>query len=424
MNILYTTTFYPNTDGTSNFIQGLSETLNSFGHNAIVLSSDQETSLKIKSIENLNVIKIPYQVSNYFIKNLSKKRRKSLLTYIKKVINNIESRIISFIRREANKHSFSFLYGLFYDPFGWKLLLKLLKLRTKDVDIIVTTPVCMSCITASLIAAKMKKIPIIITPAYHFMLKSYTQHDKKWAKILKKFDLVITYTYAELNYLHKIGVPRNLLKKIGVGVPFYRINSAGDGNWRKTLKIPKDKFVIIYLTTAIKDRKKGIDTLIKAAINLPSIHFIFVGRSKEDWNKILNLYKLHKQINISYIEFVSNKEKFQLFNAIDLVVKPSLNDSFGLVYFEGMSAGKPIITSNIKAMVEIAKDVGITVPYDNANELIIAIERLNNDKKLYKKLSENAIIKAKKFDWENVAKEYEKTFRHLIEVLNGNKKRN
>ena len=89
-----------------------------------------------------------------------------------------------------------------------------------------------------------------------------------------------------------------------------------------------------------------------------------------------------------------------------------------------MSAGKPIITSNIKAMVEIAKDVGITIPYDNANELIIAIERLNDDKKLYKKLSENALIKVKKFNWENVAKEYEKTFRHLIEVLNGNKKRN
>jgi len=65
-------------------------------------------------------------------------------------------------------------------------LLKLLKLNINDVDIILTTPIPKSCVSATLIAAKLKKIPIVITPAYHFMLKNYTFFDKRWAKIFKK----------------------------------------------------------------------------------------------------------------------------------------------------------------------------------------------------------------------------------------------
>lgn len=414
MKILYTTNIFPNIDGTSIFLQGLSETLNKSGHKSIVLSSSIPTNLKIKSTKNYKIIKIPNQAFDFFFKRFLKERSNRLLNLIKNLINNIESKFVFYSRKLANKCSLSLLWGLLYDVFGWKLLLKLLKLNTNDVDIFFTTPIPRSCIIATLIAARLKKIPVVITPAYHFMLNNYTFFDKRWVKILKKFDRVITYTNAELNYLCKIGVPRKILKTIGVGIPFYKIYSAGDGNWREKLKIPKDKFVILYLNSFIREYYKGIDAVIKASIQLFSIYFIFVGRFKEDWDFLRNKYNLGELKNVIYREYISNDEKYQLYNAVDLIVRPSLNESFGLVFFEGMSAGKPIITSNIEAMTEISKDVGLTIPFDNENELIDAILHLKNNKELYQKLSKNSLIKSENYSWQNIAKKYEKSFKSLI----------
>ncbi|KKK85741.1 hypothetical protein LCGC14_2770270, partial [marine sediment metagenome] len=103
-----------------------------------------------------------------------------------------------------------------------------------------------------------------------------------------------------------------------------------------------------------------------------------------------------------------------LYNAVDLIVKPSINESLGFVYFEGMCAGKPIITSNIAPMIEVSKDVGLSVPFNSENELINAIIRLKEDRDLYGKCSKNALIKAKNQSWEKRGNEFEKTFRELI----------
>jgi len=79
----------------------------------------------------------------------------------------------------------------------------------------------------------------------------------------------------------------------------------------------------LYLNSSIGDYLKGIDAVIKASIQLPSVHFIFVGRYQENWNYLINKYNLQELKNISYIEYVSNEEKYQLYNTVDLIVKPS-----------------------------------------------------------------------------------------------------
>ena len=419
MRILYTTTIFPNTDGTSIFIQGLSENLNKLGNEAIIFTSNLKTSLKIESTKNYKINKIPYQAFDFFFKAFLKedryeRRKNRFLNCIKTRINKLEERVIHIIQRVATKFTFPLIWGLFYDPFGWKLLLRILRLDKKKVDLIFTTPVGRSCIAASLIAGRIKKIPVVVKPAYHFMIRSYTFYDKNWANILNRFNLITTSTNAERDYLCKIGVQQNLMKTIGIGVPFNEINSAGHGKWREKLKISADKFVILYINNSIADRNKGIDLVIKAALKLPSIHFIFIGRYKEEWQEYVKIYKLNDIKNISYIEFVSDKEKYQIFNSVDLIVKPSINDSFGIVFFEGMSAGKPIITSNIKAMVEISKNVGLSVPNNNLNELIKSILCLKNDKVLYQKFSENAHIKSKAYAWDIIAMKYKLALKSLI----------
>ena len=284
----------------------------------------------------------------------------------------------------------------------------------RDIDIIYTCPVPHSLVTAILLVGKIKKIPVAITPAYHYSLNDFSSYDDMWARILRKFNLVIPLTHKELNYLNRIGVPKNIQKVIGAGVPFKEINSAGNGDWRDKLNIPEKKFTVLFLNSSINSYYKGVDSVIKSSILLPSVHFIFVGRFKKDWEVLKKKYDLYKLKNISYIEFVSTKELFQLYNTVDLIIRPSINESFGFVYFEGMCAGKPIITSDIAPMIEVSKDVGLTVPFNNEHELTNAIIRIKEDKVLYRRFSKNALIKARNQSWEKKVHEFEIAFKRLI----------
>lgn len=420
MQILYTTHSFPNFDGTSLFIKGLSESLNKLGHRSIIITSDIEADIKIKSTNNYKIYNIPYNFFKFFY-NSGKFPHLNFLNSILRKIEYKEPKIIFKIHNYAKKFS-PILWGLFSDPLGWKLLLELLKLNLKHIDLIFTTPIPRSCISATLIAAKLKRIPVVIKPSIHYKTKIIAKNFSQWREILNKFDFIIPSTLSEFQILSKMGVNRNKQKVIGVGIPFKKINTAGNGNWREKLKIPENVFTVLYLNTAINNRLKGIDTVIKSAIKLPSIHFVFIGRSKEDWEVLKEKYRLSDMTNISYLEMISDEEKYQLMNAIDLVVRPSLNESFGLIYFEGMSAGKPIITSNIEAMLEVSENVGISIRFNDDKELCAAIKRLKEDRALYKKLSANALKKSEKYGWENIAKEYESLFKELT-IKTKNKKK-
>ena len=118
------------------------------------------------------VIQVPYHIIDlFFNKYPLKKKRNRLYKLIKKVLDYLELYILFSFKKLALKFSFHSMWSVLEDPFGWKLLLKLLLLKTKDIDLIFTTPVPNSSVGSSLIASKLKKIPIIITPAYHFSVK-------------------------------------------------------------------------------------------------------------------------------------------------------------------------------------------------------------------------------------------------------------
>lgn len=414
MKILFTVIQFPVVGGSSLLIQGLSQRLVELGHETVILTSTQPINYEIKSTKSYVIKRIPFWAYDFLLKSKLSSKEKKIIDFLKWIIKGIERLFIYNINKFAKKHSLPLLWGLFRDPFGWKLLLKLLFSNLRDIDIIYTSPVPHSLVTATLLAGKIKKIPVAITPAYHFSLKDFNMFDDFWARILRKFNAVIPHTYEELNYLYRIGVPKNIQKVIGGGVPFKEISAAGDGNWRNKLNIPVRKFTVLFLNSSIESYYKGIDSVIKSSMLLPSVHFIFVGRFNKDWEALKKKYDLYDVKNISYIEFVSTQEKHQLYNAVDLIVKPSINESLGFVYFEGMCAGKPIITSNIAPMIEVSKDVGLSVPFNSENELINAIIRLKEDRDLYGKCSKNALIKAKNQSWEKRGNEFEKTFRELI----------
>jgi glycosyltransferase involved in cell wall biosynthesis len=58
--------------------------------------------------------------------------------------------------------------------------------------------------------------------------------------------------------------------------------------------------------------------------------------------------------DVVFVGGVPLEETVRFYQAADLLVYPSLNETFGLPILEAMACGCPVVTSNVSAMPEIA----------------------------------------------------------------------
>ena len=123
--------------------------------------------------------------------------------------------------------------------------------------------------------------------------------------------------------------------------------------------------------------------------------------------------------------FIENSQVHKYYMMSDIVVIPSIVDSFGfqeglpVVLIESLAAGKAVISTKTKGVMEVIQDGynGILVNQKNAEEISDALLELLRNKSLREEISTNALETGKKYDWSIIASEYLK----LIETLSFNK---
>ena len=101
---------------------------------------------------------------------------------------------------------------------------------------------------------------------------------------------------------------------------------------------------------------------------------------------------------------------------MDLIVQPSLSETFGIAILENMSLGNVIIASSVGGIPEIIDDGinGLLVPPANpeflADKIIVAL----TDTELREKIKRNAPIKASRFDISKITDRYESLLSDLV----------
>ena len=132
-------------------------------------------------------------------------------------------------------------------------------------------------------------------------------------------------------------------------------------------------------------------------------------------------YVLTRQLDdVEFLGRVSEAQKAQLFKTADIYVSPATGrESFGIVLLEAMSAGAPIICSDIhgyRGVVRRERD-GILVEPGNADALAAAIRRLIDDPELRAQLSRAGEERAQLFTWERVGQAVEEYYGFVIRRL-------
>lgn len=119
------------------------------------------------------------------------------------------------------------------------------------------------------------------------------------------------------------------------------------------------------------------------------------------------------QIDFENFVNISREDLVRQYEECDLLVFPSLYEGFGLPIVEANAVGRPVVTSNIWSMPEVAGDAACLVdPYD-VTDIRNGIVRVIKDAAYREKLIINGFSNAIRFNTEALAKKYLELYQDL-----------
>jgi D-inositol-3-phosphate glycosyltransferase len=202
-------------------------------------------------------------------------------------------------------------------------------------------------------------------------------------------------------------------------VPIPKIKAKQHLGWQS------DDRLILYVGRF--DRRKGIETLVRAFARLPEakdLKLVIVGGSSPDLpdgREKERIQKLVGELGIGertvFVGRVGHDLLPYYYSAAEVCVVPSYYEPFGLVAIEAMACGTAVIASNVGGLkyTVIPEETGLLVPPQNESALADALTKIFGDRVWAKKLRKQAAASViERFSWTNVATQLSDLYRYVL----------
>ena len=261
---------------------------------------------------------------------------------------------------------------------------------------------------AGTMAGEKLKIPVVIRLAGEIYWTGGPLQRRAVKKILKGSDMVIALTEHMKREVLRYNSKTKVVV-IGEGVD-YRL-------FRDSRKAALPKNSILYVGRFVK--MKGTEYLVKAfktvKEDLPDAKLFLGGYGPEE----LNLKALVKGLGLSDVKFLGKlgrKDMARYLKGCTVFAFPSTSEGFPLTIVEAMSAGCPMVSTNVRGLPEVLKDGrnGMLVNPRDPEALGKKIVKLLKTPAMREKFSRNNVRDAEQYSWENIVSKILKKLESVV----------
>jgi phosphatidylinositol alpha-mannosyltransferase len=160
----------------------------------------------------------------------------------------------------------------------------------------------------------------------------------------------------------------------------------------------------------IDEPRKGLPVLMKALPRIlaarPDTRLLVAGRG--DTEEAVGTLPAAARDRVEFLGMVSDEDKARLLRSVDLYVAPNTGgESFGIILVEAMSAGAPVLASDLDAFAQVLDQGGAGELFANedADALADAAVRLLGDPVRRAELRRRGSAHVRRFDWSVVGGE-------------------
>jgi glycosyltransferase involved in cell wall biosynthesis len=209
-------------------------------------------------------------------------------------------------------------------------------------------------------------VPVVVTPLVEIAHR--VTYDLGYQRrILHGCDHVLAVTDGERAFLIERGVSPLRVTTGGCGVRIEDFQRREGIECRRRLGLPPGAFVALFMGRQVQ--YKGIETTLDAFALLrrryPHLLLVVAGPEADESRRLFARWR--DAPGLLNLGRVSDEQRLDLLNACDCLVLPSTGESFGIVYLEAWSVGKPVIgcqTRAVATVIEEGKDGWLVPPGD------------------------------------------------------------
>ncbi|MFI9722323.1 glycosyltransferase family 4 protein [Streptomyces sp. NPDC052396] len=157
----------------------------------------------------------------------------------------------------------------------------------------------------------------------------------------------------------------------------------------------------------IDEPRKGLPVLMRALPKIlaeyPDTRLLVAGRGDEE-EAVAQLPPTMRD-RVEFLGMISDEDKARLLRSVDVYVAPNTGgESFGIILVEAMSAGAPVLASDLDAFAQVLDQgaAGELFTNEDADALAAAAVRLLGDPARRAELSEHGSRHVRRYDWSTV----------------------
>jgi D-inositol-3-phosphate glycosyltransferase len=248
-------------------------------------------------------------------------------------------------------------------------------------------------------------------------------------RVLRRADRVVVATLAEktqLRFLYRADDHKMVTIPPGVDVSHFYPIPADEAKQFIGLK-PEDRMVLFVGRI---EPLKGVDTLIHAmscpelqSLHRP-VHLAIIGGEPDALpenmtDEMSRLQNLCDNLCVErMVVFLGKRGQDTLpyyYSAAEVLVMPSLYESFGMVALEAMACGTPVIASEVGGLGYLVQDgqTGYTIPDSDPAALCDRLSHLLGDSHLRETMGTNAARYARDYAWGKITEQVIEVYRGL-----------